>query len=211
MKWRCSSIGKLMTASRTKSDVLSQTAKSYIESIADNDFYGLKGEMSPTPAMIKGTDMEHESINLVNSIFFTSHVKNTERLNNEWITGEADIVTDTSIIDIKTSWSLDTFPKIPEKAYDALYEWQVRSYMWLYNKQYAQVIFCMIDTPDYLLNQWAVLELHKVSHIDAEKRITVLNYERDLEMEEQIKQKIHYANEYYVTYINQLNNKKNGQ
>ena len=69
----------------------------------------------------------------------------------------------------------------------------------------------MIDTPDYLLNQWAVLELHKVSHIDAEKRITVLNYERDLEIEEQIKQKIHYANEYYVTYINQLNNKQNGQ
>ena len=132
---------------------------------------------------------------------------NIERLNNEWITGEADIVTDTSIIDIKTSWSLDTFPKIPEKAYDALYEWQVRSYMWLYNKQYAQVIFCMIDTPDYLLNQWAVLELHKVSHIAPEKRITTLLFTRDLELEEEIKVRLHHCTEYYVKYINQLSNK----
>ncbi len=211
MKWRCSSIGKLMTASKSKSDPLSQTAKSYIETIANNDFYGIKGEIAPTPAMTKGIDMENESIKLVNSIFFTQYTKNTERMHNEWLTGEADIVTDTSIIDIKTSWSLETFPKISEKAYDPLYEWQVRGYMHLYNKEYAQVIFCMIDTPDYLLNQWSVLEIHKVGHIDPEKRITVLTFERDKDKEDEIKQKIHYANEYYVTYINKLNNKKNGQ
>ena len=65
----------------------------------------------------------------------------------------------------------------------------------------------MVSTDPSLLNEWENLSLHKVDHIDASKRITTLSFERDLELEEEIKVRLHYCTEYYVKYINQLNNK----
>ncbi len=42
----------------------------------------------------KGIMQENDSIALFNSVMFSNYSKNTERLNNEWLTGEADIVLD---------------------------------------------------------------------------------------------------------------------
>ena len=46
MKFRASSLGKLMTSSRTKGEALSQTAKSYIIEQAKQDFYDYKLELT---------------------------------------------------------------------------------------------------------------------------------------------------------------------
>ena len=113
MKWRASQIGKLMTTSRSKTDVLSQTAKSYIEQLAKEDFFGYTSPLV-NRYLDKGINQELESINLLNSVRFENYEKNTERIENEFMTGECDIITNESIIDIKTSWSLDTFPELPE-------------------------------------------------------------------------------------------------
>jgi hypothetical protein len=206
MKWHPSSLGKLMTASRTKSEVLSETTKTYIRGIAKQDFYGYNVELN-NKYINKGNLQENDSIRLLNSVLFTNYSKNTERLQNEWLTGEADIVTDDSIIDIKTSWSLETFPATSAEGAEKLYEWQLRAYMMLYNKNYAQLCYCMVSTDPSLLNEWENLSLHQVNHIDPSKRITTLLFERDLELEEEIKIRLHYCTEYYVKYINELNNK----
>ena len=195
-----------MTASRTKSEVLSETTKSYIRAVAKQDFYGYNVELN-NKYINKGNMQENDSIALLNTVNFTSMVKNTERLNNEWLTGEADIVLDDQIIDIKTSWSLETFPATPEEGINKDYEWQLRAYLFLYDKQYASLVYCMVSTDPSLLNEWENLSLHQVDHIDASKRITTLSFERDLELEEEIKVRLHYCTEYYVKYINQLNNK----
>jgi len=150
---------------------------------------------------------ENDSIALFNTVHFTNYSKNTERLNNEWLTGEADIVLDDQIIDIKTSWSLETFPATLEEGINKDYEWQLRAYMMLYDKNYASLVYCMVSTDPSLLNEWENLSLHQVDHIDPSKRITTLSFERDLELEEEIKVRLHYCTEYYVKYINQLNNK----
>ncbi len=107
MKWRASQIGKLMTTSRSKTDVLSQTAKSYIEQLAKEDFFGYTSPLV-NRYLDKGINQELESINLLNSVRFENYEKNDQRIENEFITGECDILTNDSIIDIKTSWSLDT-------------------------------------------------------------------------------------------------------
>jgi hypothetical protein len=65
----------------------------------------------------------------------------------------------------------------------------------------------MVSTHPSLLNEWENLSLHQVDHIAPEKRITSILFERDLELEEEIKLRLHYCTEYYVKYINQLNNK----
>jgi hypothetical protein len=206
MKWHPSSLGKLMIESRTKSEVLSETTKTYIRAVAKQDFYGYNVDLN-NKYINKGNLQENDSIALFNSVMFSNYSKNTERLNNEWLTGEADIVADDQIIDIKTSWSLETFPATSEEGINKLYEWQLRAYMMLYDKNYASLVYCMVSTHPSLLNEWENLSLHQVDHIAPEKRITTLLFTRDLELEEEIKVRLHHCTEYYVKYINQLNNK----
>ena len=206
MKWRPSSLGKLMTQPKAKSEVLSETAKSYIKTKAKEDYFGYSTHLQTKP-MLKGTDWEEESIALVNQVKGTFYVKNKERFEIEFLTGEPDIILDNSIIDIKTSWSLDTWPATPEEGINAQYEWQIRGYLWLLDKPVGYLIYCMIDTDDVLLGDWDNKFIHKVSHIDPAKRITVLEYQRNNINEDMMVEKLTAATEFYNNYINQLNNK----
>jgi hypothetical protein len=207
MKWHPSALGKLMTAPKTKSEQLSETAKSEIRKIAKEQFFGFSSSITTKP-MLKGKDWEEESIALVNQVRGTFYVKNKERFENEFLTGEPDIILDNMIIDIKTPWSLETFPATSEEGMNKDYMWQLMGYCWLLNKSDAELIYCMIDTDDTLLNDWDNRSIHKVSHIDPKNRITVLRYEFFGEHHiDQMKEKLTAANEYYSQYINQLNNK----
>lgn len=203
---RCSSLGKIMTRSRSKTEFLSKTAQSYIKSIAKQDFYGYNSDIS-TKQMTKGTDHEQTSIDLYNKVTFTHNEKNTKRISNEFLTGECDINDGTEIIDIKTSWSLETFPATEDDIDAKDYEWQLRGYMMLYDIEFASLVYCMIDTPSELLNDWDNHSIHKVSHIAPEHRVTTLSFRRDETLEEEIKERCIAAQEFYKEYINQLNNK----
>lgn len=206
MKWRPSSLGKLMVQPKSKSEVLSETAKSYIKTKAKEDYFGYSTHLQTKP-MLKGTDWEEESIALVNQVRGTFYVKNKERYENEFLTGEPDIILDDSIIDIKTSWSLDTFPATQDEGANKEYMWQLMGYCWLMNKTQAELIYCMIDTDDVLLSDWDNRFIHKVSHIDPVKRITCLKYEMNSDYINQMKEKLIAATEYYNDYMNELNNK----
>ena len=206
MKWRASQIGKLMTTSRSKTDVLSQTAKSYINQIAKQDFYGYESPII-NRYLDKGTNQELESIQLLNAVRFEDFQKNLVRKTNDFMTGECDIVTVSSIIDIKTSWSLDTFPELPEEIDSKDYEWQGRAYMYLYDKPEFELVYCMVSTWDEFLTQYDDKALHKVDHIDPAKRITSMLFERDLELEQQMIERCQLATEYYLERISKLNNK----
>jgi hypothetical protein len=207
MKWHPSALGKLMTAPKTKSEQLSETAKSEIRKIAKEQFFGFSSSITTKP-MLKGKDWEEESIALVNQVRGTFYVKNKERFENEFLTGEPDIILDNMVIDVKTSWSLETFPATSEEGMNKDYMWQLMGYCWLLNKSDAELIYCMIDTDDTLLNDWDNRFIHKVSHIDPVKRITVLRFTFFGEYHiDQMKEKLIAANEYYSQYINELNNK----
>jgi hypothetical protein len=206
MKWRPSQLGKLMTNPRSKSEMLSETAKSEIRRIAKQDFYGFNTELRTKP-MIKGTEWEQEGIDLLNTVRFTNYTKNEERVTNEQMSGCCDIITDDLIIDIKSSWSLETFPATPSEAESNDYEWQGRAYMWLYNRPSFELIYTMYTTPDELLTEWDNMSIHRVDHIPSHHRVTVVRYERDALYEEQIMERLRYCSEYYAQYVNELNNK----
>lgn len=206
MKWHPSSLGKLMTSPRSKSEVLSEGAKTYIKEVAKENFYGYRTDIN-SKYIQKGLMQEQDSIDLLNTVRFEAYEKNTVRMVDEWMTGESDIVTDDLIIDIKTSWSLDTFPALAEDGYESKYEWQLRAYMMLYNKPKAELIYCMVTTSNELLNEWENLALHRVDHIAPEKRITVLAFERDQDKESDIIEKLKAATEYYNEYYKLLEEK----
>ena len=58
----------------------------------------------------KGNFCESASIDFLNNHLVLGWSKNKEYLENEWMTGTPDIVTDEEIIDIKNSYDTDTFP-----------------------------------------------------------------------------------------------------
>lgn len=206
MIWRASQIGKLMTTSRTKGELLSQTAKSYIEQLAKEHFYGYESTIV-NRYLDKGINQELESIQLLNSVRFENFEKNKQRVENEWLTGECDILTSEKIIDIKTSWSLDTFPELPEDIDSKDYEWQGRAYMMLYEKHEFELIYCMVSTWDEFLTQYDDKSIHKVDHIDPRFRITSVTFERDFELENQMIERCKLATDYYNERMNKLKKK----
>jgi len=207
LKIRCSSLGLIMTEPKSKSDVLSQGAKTYIKSLAKEFVYGFN-EVVTSKYMDKGLMVENDSIALYNRVMFTDFAKNEERKTNDWLTGECDIFTGTKIIDIKSSWSLATFPALSEEAHDNKYEWQLRGYMMLWDCNFAELAYCMIDTPDELI-KYEQLDLHQVSHINESLRLTIFKYERDLELEAKIKEKVEAAQIYFNQVIDQIGNDHN--
>ena len=207
MKFRASLLGKLMTSSRTKGEALSQTAKSYIIQKAKEDFFEYRSELN-NKYITKGLAQEQDSINLLNLVRLEDYKKNEERVENEWLSGCCDIITDTSIIDIKTSWSLDTFPATSYELKDTSdYEWQGRAYMWLYDMPSFELCYVMVTTAPEIMGEYENGALHYVDHIAPEKRITSITFERDKEIEIQMAERLILATEFYKEVINQLERK----
>jgi len=193
LKFRASSLAEIMTDGR--GDSLSAGAKTAVEKLAKEFVYGYDRQFS-SKYMEKGIRMEDQSIDLINSVLFTSYTKNTERKENDWITGECDIFTGDQIIDIKSSWSLETFPCLSAHGEDKTYEWQLRAYMWLWDVDKASIAYCLVSTPDDLIG-YENRAYHKVDHINPELRVTFVDYERDKTLEEKIKVKVEAARKYY--------------
>ena len=205
MKFRCSSIGKLMTEPRSKSEgVLSVGAKTYIRELAAQEIFGVDFEVS-SKYIEKGIEAEGDSIDLLNSVRGLSLVKNTERRDNEFITGECDLFDDDAKRghDIKTSWSIATFPIIVADCEDKLYEWQMRGYMALWDADEWEVNYCLVDTPDRLIG-FEPMQLHVVSHLPEWMRVTTWTVKREIEKEAAIYEKVKAANEYLKLVISEF-------
>lgn len=195
LKIRCSSLSRIMTEPKGKDEVLSVGAKTYVEDLASEFVYGYTKLIS-SKEMDKGIIVENASIALLNDVMFTSYVKNTERKTNDWLTGECDIFTGSKIIDIKSSWSLPTFPATVRAGRDKDYEWQLRGYMMLWDCDESEIAYCMVTTPDELI-RFEPTEIHYVDHIDPALRVTRVPYQRDRALEEKIKQKVEAARAYF--------------
>jgi len=209
LRIRSSSLSQIMTDPKGKGEVLSVGAKTFIAKQAKEFVYGFDEKIS-SKYMDKGIQVEDQSIELLNSVLFTSYQKNIERKDNDWITGECDIFTGDSIIDIKSSWSLTTFPALAEQGEDKDYEWQLRAYMWLWNVDKASIAYCLVSTPEDLI-KYEDQSLHQVDHIAPELRVTRVFYERDKTLEDKIKVKVEAAREYYQQIINQIAKEHQGE
>lgn len=202
IKIRASALGDIMTDPKEKTEILSKGAKTVLDKMAKEFVYGFN-EIISGKYMDKGIIVEDQSIKLYNDVFFTEYEKNTERKTNEWLTGECDIFTGSKIIDIKSSWSLATFPATSDDGKDKGYEWQLRAYMMLWNVDEAEIAYCMVNTPDELI-KFEQEELHFVDHIPENLRVTVVPYQRDKDLEEKIKVKVDAARAYLVSKVEQI-------
>ena len=206
---RASECAKMMTKSRTKSQPLGETTLTWLKEKAVEAVTGHKKVIS-NKYMDKGTQCENISIELLNSVLFTNYEKHEGRINTDTFTGECDILTKDHVRDIKTSWSIDTFPFFLEDAVKAVkksgYDWQVRMYMLLYGVDVAYIDYCLVDTPEDLIG-YELESIHEVSHLPVTMRVTTVRINREEEKEVEILERYALCNEQFKKYVNQLKQK----
>lgn len=188
---------------------LSAGARTYLKAYASEFLFSYVAIVS-TKEMAKGNACEQSSIDLYNAVNFTRHVKNEERKTTPLLSGECDIyVPGQRTIDIKTSWSLKTFPLLSEDCHDSCYEWQGRAYMHLWDVPEHEVAFCMVSTPDDIRPNWEPEEMHKVDHHAPSARITRITYQRDATLEKKMLTKCESAQKYLAQVVAQFNAEHN--
>jgi len=170
MRWnethiRASSVGYLMTEPQSKADkeagLLSKTAQKHLLDVYIAEKYGRRKDIQ-TKQMKKGIEVEQDSIDLLSMYLKMPFSKNDQRFTNDFITGFPDIIDNDRIIDIKSSYDLWTFiGNIPDKL-DSLYYWQMQSYMWLTNTKSAIIAYCLVNTPESIIEQEKYYMLKKM-------------------------------------------------
>ena len=219
MKIRCSQLGKIMTSPRSKSEVLSQTAKTYVEELAKEHLFGIK-KVFKSRYTDKGNEVEEKSIELTEDVLgFEFLIKNEEYFENDWVKGTPDIITTSLVIDCKSSWSGDTFPFFETELPNKDYYYQVMGYMWLTGKKNALISYCLINTPEEIVNDeirrtaWGkyeiepseetirdVVALHSFDHIPKDRRVKAFHVEYNEGVVNEMKTRIEHCR----TYFNEL-------
>jgi hypothetical protein len=206
---RCSSIDKIMTEPRSKSEVWSETAKTAMLELAREQLFGVRRNIDDVKTIQKGRMCEDLGIAHYNDVFLydLKKIPSDGRRSNGIITGEPDLVAASSKkgVDIKIAWSLLTFPLTAEQADAKGYEWQARGYMCLFDLPEWEIAYCAIDTPNELLREWDDHAIHIIdSAIPLHHRITIARYARDMEIEKKMLDKCAAANEWIESAVKQF-------
>lgn len=150
-----SSLGKIMTESRTK-EQLGETCKAHLLECWVKERYGRERDIE-NKYMKKGLMVEEDSITLYSRVTKRFFTKNQEQISNDFLTGTPDlflgphIMAAREIIDLKSSWDIFTFFAPLTKAINKDYYWQLQGYMDLTGAPVARLCYCLIDTPSVLI------------------------------------------------------------
>lgn len=147
VKFRASCFSKLTTEPRSKSEVLSETTKTYLKELFIELKYGRKKEID-NKFLQKGNLVEENSMTLLSEYTGNFFKKNESFFENDYCTGTPDIIFNNEIYDTKSSWDIWTFS---DAELSKAYEWQMLIYMWLTGLKKAHVCFCLVDTPAHLI------------------------------------------------------------
>jgi len=213
---------ELLLSKENAKPMLSDTAKSFIQRtwlMQEKGFY----EELTSKYVEKGNFNEEESILLVSEVESNFYEKNTERKTINHITGEADIICYIDgkkiIKDVKSSWSPMTFMN---GDLNTIYEWQLRTYLYLYNADEAHLHYVLTDCPAHILenekwklrNKYGILDdenpimqrlfkqleqnlVFSNGNYTKHERVKTFKITRDKEKEELLLSKIPMAVEYY--------------
>lgn len=162
-KFRCSSLGRLLTEPRLKADKdagnLSEGCKTYLKQLHCEELFGRSEEIK-SKYLDKGIQNEEKSFSLYSELTkdYSGSYKNTKTFENEFIKGTPDNCKD-KILDIKSSWSQKTFPMYENQIENKDYIAQLQGYMALTGLDNAKLVYCLTDTPTKLIND-ELMRLH---------------------------------------------------
>lgn len=155
--FRCHRLGDIMTDSKTKGETLGATCRSYLKQLFREKKYNRYKNIT-AKYIEKGILNEEDEITLYSRVVRKMYKKNSERLCNEFVTGEPDLYEGESIrkatvtIDLKGAWDLFTLP-YPDEKPDKGYEWQGQGYMDLTGASEFRLAHTLCDTPPHLIQK----------------------------------------------------------
>lgn len=152
-----SSLGKIMTNGRNKSEVFGETCKSHLMECYVSHIYGRTKDIT-NKYMEKGTDVEEDSITLYSRVKKKFFKKNKDVIANDFFEGTPDLfegesITKADVItDIKSPWDIFTFFSVLSKPLNKDYEWQLQGYMDLTGAEMGKLAYCLVNAPLKLIN-----------------------------------------------------------
>lgn len=155
--FRCSSLGHILTDSKSKSETLGETCKTHLIDVYVASKYGRQTDIS-NKYIAKGLQVEEDSITLYSRVKKQFFRKNIEHLSNEFIKGTPDLFTGLeikaadTIIDVKSSWDIYTFFRVHTQPLNKMYYWQMQGYMALTGAKSSRLVYCLVNTPETFLN-----------------------------------------------------------
>ena len=128
---------------------LSQGNKTALQDIFIEQIHGIHKDIY-SKTFDKGKHNEQDGITILQKALYPGRLllKNKERKTDDYFNGEADVIVDDIIYDVKNAYSLYTFEKA-ELSSD--YYYQLLAYCMLYVKTKARLFYVLTDTPEHLL------------------------------------------------------------
>lgn len=151
---------------------LPEGAKTYCKDWLKGQIYDFRKEIS-NKYLDKGNIMEDEAADFIadqlNYGFLI--INREEHFSDDYMRGTPDIILKDVIIDVKNSWSADTFPLFEEVIPNKGYYWQLQGYMSLTGRSKAKLIYCLMDTPLHLIEKEARWDSIRQGYEELEKHV----------------------------------------
>lgn len=170
---------------------------SYLKEWYSEQKYGRSPDIQ-SKYTIKGHLCEDEAISVIEGRcgeFGEIMEKNDTQYENEWLTGEPDVVSNI-IYDAKCPWDGRTFLESLTSPHNENYVWQMRAYMFLTELEAARVCYVLLDTPAEANYGEEVL----FSATPIEERFFSFTVLRDKEIEEAVRERIVLCREWLKNY-----------
>lgn len=135
---------------------LSETCKSFLEKWLTEKLYGRKIEVQ-AKEMVKGNLVEDDSMIYLSGFIPEMGLvsKNEKRFENSFMIGTPDIITDFKIYDVKNAYSHETFPLYETDLPEPDYDWQLRGYMQLANREISAIVYALMNMPEHMIEKEA--------------------------------------------------------
>lgn len=193
---------------------LSEGAKTYILELWIERMYNRKKDFT-NKYVEKGLLNEETSIDYASLLHNELYEKNINLFANDFLTGTPDILTDSHVIDVKSSYSIWTYAAAE---LNNVYYYQLLSYMELTGKRKAKLIYCLTDAPEATIQRevksalWQLQDDTLLSELESklrkelcypdiplEKKVKVFEVEYSADDVKKLYGKIEKGREYFNT------------
>ena len=174
-----------MSNPKLKSETLSETTKTHLQNWVKEAIYGHRIQIN-SKYIDKGLEFEDMAIDkAIEWLDLPFAIKNSKRFEDDYFTGEPDLLLSDTVIDIKNSWSFETFPLFDDEIPTKGYYYQLQVYMELTGLRKAKLVYVLLDTPE-TYNSMPI----SYENVDKKYRIKCYDFEYNPEIIEQLKQRV---------------------
>lgn len=194
-KIRASASGKIMTNARSKTELLSETTKTYVQEWAKEHIYGIRKEIK-SKYLTKGSKLEDTAIDkTIEWLDLPFTIKNEKFFEDEFFCGTPDLIVNDVVYDIKCSWDAFSFPLFDKEIPTKDYFYQLQVYMHLTGCKKAVLTYVLSNTPDELTYE----EKHNYDNMDKQYRIKTFEIEYSEEVIADLQERVTNIREFLKT------------